>query len=102
MKLIAPWQVTEIQSAAADGNWRPLAPDYAWYQPGMETLGTTSPATIQYGVLDRGAASGRATCRACGRKIARGERALMFCWDFHGSGSYTATIVWMHEKCKEK
>lgn len=100
MNRLQPHVTKTIQAAAAAGNWRPLSPAHAWYQPGMETLGTASPAEIQYGGLDRCTATGRATCRGCGRRIAKGERALVFAWDFHGSGSYTATVVWLHEHCE--
>jgi hypothetical protein len=56
---------------------------------------------IEYGTLEFVVATGRAKCRACGKKIAKGERCLRFAWDFHACGSFTAQTVHMHEQeCK--
>lgn len=51
---------------------------------------------IEYGVLEHVEASGRARCKACGQKIAKGEPCLRFAWDFRGCGSWTAQTVHMH------
>jgi hypothetical protein len=52
-----------------------------------------------YSSVDKKIATGRATCRCCGQKIAKGEVALYFAYDFTGSGSYTAVWCWMHQTC---
>ena len=40
--------------------------------------------------------TGRATCRFCGKKIAKGARALKFFHDFNGCGSWTAVEIQVH------
>jgi hypothetical protein len=49
------------------------------------------------GPFELKSASGRATCRACGKKIMAGQFALVGYHDFRGSGSYTAQRIWIHE-----
>ena len=49
--------------------------------------------------------SGRPTCRSCGRKIKKGESALVTFYDFHGAGfesdPWTCTEVFIHaEPCE--
>lgn len=52
---------------------------------------------VEYGVVERGiATTGRATCRCCGQRIAKGEEVLRFPWDFAKCGSFTATNVQIH------
>lgn len=47
-------------------------------------------------------ATGRTTCRICGKKIKKGVRALQFCYDFNGSGSWTAQDIQVHlDECPE-
>ena len=53
---------------------------------------------IEYGALERVTGTGRARCRCCGKKIAKGERELRFYWDFNGCGSWTAVECHVHEK----
>lgn len=40
--------------------------------------------------------TGRATCRECGRKIKRGDKAIKGFFDFTGNGSWTAVAVQIH------
>ena len=46
-------------------------------------------------------ATGRAVCRSCGEKIARGSTALETCYDFHGGGlagdPYTGQMIQIHK-----
>ncbi len=51
---------------------------------------------IEYGTPEFVTSSGRARCRCCGEKIAKGEEELKFAYDFHGCGSWTATESHMH------
>ncbi len=51
---------------------------------------------IEYGQPEIVVATGRARCRCCGQKIAKGETVLKFSYDFHGCGSWTAQTVHMH------
>lgn len=51
---------------------------------------------IEYGVRRTEIATGRATCRVCGKKIAKGEVAYAFPWDITGYGSNTATTIHIH------
>lgn len=53
-----------------------------------KSIGYDDPVTV--------VASGRATCRACGERIAKGEPAIRVAHDFHGSGSFTLTTVYLH------
>lgn len=56
---------------------------------------------IEYGELEQATATGRARCRSCGQKIAKGAPELRFFWDFTGSGSWTAVEVHIHrENCQ--
>ena len=50
----------------------------------------------EYGKSEVRAATGRATCRCCGLRVAKGEPALHFAWDFHGSGSWTLSPACLH------
>ena len=43
-------------------------------------------------------ASGRAFCRCCGLKIAKGESALKFPWDLGGCGSWTSADCYIHSQ----
>lgn len=55
----------------------------------------------EYGVIEEKIGTGRATCRECGNKIAKGEKSLQFCYDFTGCGSWTVVEVQIHLKpCK--
>ncbi len=49
--------------------------------------------------FERATASGRARCRQCAQKIAKGEPALVGYHDFNGHGSYTAVRCWLHLEC---
>jgi hypothetical protein len=51
---------------------------------------------IEYGCLELVTATGRATCKECGQKIAKGMMSLRFYWDFKGSGSWTAQASQIH------
>jgi hypothetical protein len=46
-------------------------------------------------------ASGRATCRCCGKKITKGEICLEGYHDFTGSGSWTSVKCYIHITCPE-
>lgn len=47
--------------------------------------------------------SGRATCRCCGEKIAKGSTGLVFRYDFTGRGNYAATNCHIHDyDCSSK
>jgi hypothetical protein len=59
--------------------------------------GVTSGPVEYGGAPERIAGTGRATCRNCGKKIAKDIPAMRFYWDFHGCGSWTATLVQLHE-----
>ena len=50
----------------------------------------------EYGNIEVIHATGRATCRSCGEKIKKGEKAIRFCYDFTGCGSWTAQLVQVH------
>jgi hypothetical protein len=56
-----------------------------------------SPRGTEYGVVEVVIGTGRATCRVCGCKIIKGERAVKFEWDFTGNGSWTLTTCQIHE-----
>jgi hypothetical protein len=48
-------------------------------------------------------ASGRATCRCCGTKIEKGDDAIVFFYDFHGCGAWTAVECYIHlDECKSE
>jgi hypothetical protein len=54
----------------------------------------------EYGPVEVVVGTGRARCRACGQKIAKGVTALAWAEDMGGSGSFTATRIQMHaEPC---
>lgn len=60
-------------------------------------LGGSSPTGWP---LEDEVSSGRAKCRCCGQKIAKGELAKTVYVSFNDNyASYTQTKVWMHEKC---
>ena len=40
-------------------------------------------------------ANDRATCRICGKKIAKGEKAITFCWSNEGN-PWTARDIYIH------
>jgi hypothetical protein len=61
--------------------------------------GLTACEEVEYGGVREVVASGRATCRCCGQKIAKGVPALTFAWDFDSCGSWTATTVSIHKVC---
>lgn len=50
----------------------------------------------EYDNAKRVIATGRATCRVCGSKIAKGEPAIQVAMDLNGMGSHTARIVSGH------
>ena len=53
-----------------------------------------------YGVIEAKIGTGRATCRECGEKIAKGKNAIQFCYDFTGCGSWTVVEIQIHvESC---
>lgn len=52
-----------------------------------------------YGGVESVIGTGKARCRICGRVIARGSAAFRVAHDFHGSGSYTATMIQAHADC---
>lgn len=48
-------------------------------------------------------ATGRARCRVCGERIAKGEQCVYVVHDFQGSGSFTAIACYLHaHDCSEK
>lgn len=49
-----------------------------------------------YGDVEIITATGRATCRQCGEKIAKGVRAIKGAYDFNGMGGWTACDVQIH------
>lgn len=55
-----------------------------------------SPTREGYAYTTVTAGTGRAVCRSCGQRIAKGDLALKSVWDFHGSGSYTTVDVQIH------
>jgi hypothetical protein len=55
-----------------------------------------SPRFVEFGILEPLVATGRATCRACGQRIAKGEPSAKFAWDFNGCGSWTAQEIHIH------
>jgi len=50
------------------------------------------------GTLEVVEATGRAVCRCCGEKIAKGDLAIQYFYDFTGSGSWTAVKVQIHAR----
>lgn len=47
--------------------------------------------------------TGRATCRCCGEKIKKGEKAIFFYWDFAQCGSWTAVGCQVHlDDCQSR
>lgn len=62
-----------------------------------ETAGTSGTGPVQYGSIEHGLkATGRARCRCCGDKIAKGTDEIRFYWDFNGCGSWTAVECHIH------
>lgn len=62
-----------------------------------EADGTGGYNVVEYGGRpDPVVGTGRATCRCCGHRIKKGQPAWRFYWDFHGSGSWTATQAQIH------
>ena len=58
------------------------------------------PRGTQFGIVEIIPATGRATCRVCGKKISKGSKAVKFMWDFTGSGSWTLIECQIHlEDC---
>jgi len=58
------------------------------------------PRGTEFGIVEIIPATGRATCRVCGKKIAKGSKAVKFMWDFTGSGSWTLIECQIHlEEC---
>lgn len=83
MHLIDRWEAEGIREAALDGS------DYWDELPYIET----------------DVATGRATCRECGKKIKKGDRVVRFPYSFtDGSyNSFTAYDCYIHlDDCKEK
>lgn len=58
-----------------------------------------STNTLQYGAPEVILGTGRAACRCCGQRIAKGAESLRFAWDFNGSGSWTAQEIQIHRVC---
>ena len=85
MKLMQQYQADEVRAAAQRAPKR--SPE------GEEHYTST---WVEYGVIKRAVGTGRATCRCCGLKIARGAPTLTFPWDFHACGSWTATQATIH------
>lgn len=58
----------------------------------------------QGNLFERGVATGKACCRACGQRVAKGETALVGYFDFtQNYGSWTSVRVWLHEAaCNEE
>jgi len=83
------------------------AADTAWmrklvrgvYEPARLPRGNEIAALgylTDMGTLEVVEATGRAVCRCCGEKIAKGELAIQYFYDFTGSGSWTAVKVQIH------
>lgn len=66
----------------------------------------SSSGPVEYGgPPERISGTGRACCRQCGQRIAKGVPAVRFFWDFGGCGSFTATAAQIHENpadCRTK
>jgi hypothetical protein len=84
--MLKPQDVEEIRRAVADQRVR--RGERPWYY---------APGWV-YGEIDVITGSGRAVCRACGRRIAKGERALKIGVDFTGHGSWTVIEVQIHDR----
>lgn len=54
---------------------------------------------VEYGDVERVTAKRASFCRCCGGTIRKGEAALKFYWDWHGCGSWTASMAMMHAEC---
>lgn len=62
-----------------------------------DEIRTKDTHLVQYGAIERGLkATGRARCRCCGERIAKGADEVRFYWDFTGSGSWTAVECHIH------
>jgi len=82
-------------------NLRNLLQDWTARQIREDFAASGRSSLIQYGD-DRPqqiVGTGRAVCRHCGEKIAKGSPALQFAWDFNACGSWTATTVQIHLAC---
>lgn len=75
MRIIESYQITRMRRAIAERDFNSSA--------------------FPYGA-DAAIGSGRATCRACGQKIAKGDPCVRFAWDYQGSGSWTAIVSCIH------
>lgn len=75
-----PGTFHRIERYEAESLWRGRHPQGAEYG---------GPPTIQIG-------TGRARCRACGQRIARGDGAVLWAHDYQGSGSWTAIQSYIH------
>lgn len=48
--------------------------------------------------FELGVATGKATCRCCGKRIEKGARAFTGYYDFSGNyGSWTSQKIWLHD-----
>ena len=61
-----------------------------------ESIGHLSFGFDSLGDLNIVNGSGRATCRQCGEKIRKDEKAIKGVYDFDGCGSWTAVNVQIH------
>jgi hypothetical protein len=82
VKTIARFEADEIREAAQRGQ----------------------DCTMNAPYIEGRTATGRATCRCCGKRIARGDQELVFPYSFTDGGSYnswTAVEIHIHrEDCK--
>jgi hypothetical protein len=69
-------------------------PNRHQYQNGK----TDGYPVVPYGDIETVVATGRAICKACGKRIDKGEAEYKFSFDFRGSGSWTAQTVHIHAR----
>lgn len=90
------WDITEKGIEALEKAPRHVRLMLAWAADELRKGGYTE----QGSAFERTTATGRSTCRACGKKIAKGEECLAGFYDFVGCGSRTATKCCIHlESC---
>lgn len=87
-----------LWQSEADAVRAKLAKERANYAGVMDFWPPTD--VTEFGTVEIIKATGRATCRCCGQRIAKGVEALRFPYDFTGSGSWTAQDIQIHaEHC---
>ena len=78
-------------------NW--IAKNFRTRTGFMERMYPDQILRTPYGSVENVIGTGRATCRVCLYKIAKGESAVRAYVDTIGSGSWTAVLVQAHERC---